>query len=376
MFLCRLLLGLAEAAFGPGLPFYLSFFFRRDELAFRTGIFISAAPLASSFASTLAYAIVGMGNRTRIQPWRLLFLLEGFPSVFVGVWAWSRIPDSPATARWLTPRERKIATIRLRQKDQEDLNEKTTHNAGMVRRSQFHGLAWREVAKTLGDPKSYLTAAMFFSVNVAFSSMPVFEPMIVKAIGYSALAAQGLSALPHLFAFVVVLLAAWLSDRWRTRSSLIIGAALMALTGFFLLAMSQPMHLPDILRYLTLFPITAGFFTAVTLVIVWTLDNQESAEGKGTGVALLNIIGQIGSLLGGFLYPESHGPYFAVDHAICAGFMLAVAGLALGLRVLLQSKNRSSQSSTAYEMVFAEDEDNDQAEVPKPLQDKTFTYLL
>lgn len=179
MIVCRLLLGIAEAAFGPGVPYYLSFFFRRHELAYRTGLFISAAPLASSFASFLAYGIVSLGGRSGIQPWRLLFLIEGFPSVLVAVWAWFWLPDSPGTARWLTSRQRRIATMRLRRKDEADLHEKRI--AGSATRSRFHGLAWREVAKTLADPKSYMTAAMFFSVNVAFSSMPVFEPIIVNA---------------------------------------------------------------------------------------------------------------------------------------------------------------------------------------------------
>merc|ERR1712093_934914 len=53
----RTLLGIGEAGF-TGIPFYLSFFFKREELALRTGFFISAAPLATSFASTLAWAIV------------------------------------------------------------------------------------------------------------------------------------------------------------------------------------------------------------------------------------------------------------------------------------------------------------------------------
>ncbi|KAG9979522.1 MFS general substrate transporter, partial [Aureobasidium melanogenum] len=87
MLILRILLGISEAAFGPGVPFYLSFFFKRNELAFRTGLFISAAPLASSFASTLAFAIVKLGKNTAIESWRILFIIEGFPSVLVAVWA-------------------------------------------------------------------------------------------------------------------------------------------------------------------------------------------------------------------------------------------------------------------------------------------------
>src|SRR4051794_24990335 len=101
----RTLLGIGEAGF-TGIPFYLSFFFKREELALRTGLFISAAPLATSFASTLAWAIIKIGKACPIASWRLLFLLEGFPSVLVAVIAWHTIPDSPSTASYLTRREK------------------------------------------------------------------------------------------------------------------------------------------------------------------------------------------------------------------------------------------------------------------------------
>lgn len=129
------------------------------------------------------------------------------------------------------------------------------------------------------------------------------------------------------------------------------GAGLSAMCGYILLSLAQPLNLPPIVRYLSLFPITGGFFSAVTLVIVWTLDNQQSVEGKGTGVALLNVIGQVGSLLGGFLYPDSHAPYYAVDHGICAVFMLAVAAVAFGLRIVLRRKNAALGARGVYEML-------------------------
>lgn len=184
LLICRLLLGFTEAAFSPGIPFYFSFFFRRNELAFRIGLLISAAPLAGSFASSLAYGIVKFGSHTGIQPWRMLFLVEGFPSVVVAIWVWWVIPDSPATARWLNAREQRIATLRLRSKDNTNTSEKPLpptpgKDGNIARRKPF--LNWRGIGKTLADPKSYITSAMFFSVNVAFSSMPVFEPIIVKA---------------------------------------------------------------------------------------------------------------------------------------------------------------------------------------------------
>lgn len=183
----RALLGIAEAAFGPGVPFYLSLFYRRQELAFRNGLFISAAPLATSFASSLAWLIVKLSSNGPIAPWRTLFLVEGFPSVGVAMLAWVLIPDSPGRARFLTRRQRVVARLRLGE------------NKSEYQSSQGKRFDWREIVKTAADPKAYMAAVslilpriakaelthgmlqfMFFSCNVAFSSMPVFLPTIIK----------------------------------------------------------------------------------------------------------------------------------------------------------------------------------------------------
>lgn len=144
----RALLGVSEAAVSPGIPFYLSFFYKREELAFRTGLIVSAAPLATSFASSLAWLIVKLSSNGPIAPWRALFLIEGFPSVIVAAFAWTIIPDGPGKARYLTHRERKVAKLRLEQKG-------VVGGLHGSRKGQFD---WREIGRTLRDPKSYVTA--------------------------------------------------------------------------------------------------------------------------------------------------------------------------------------------------------------------------
>lgn len=329
----RALLGIGEAAF-VGIPFYLSFFFKRDELAFRTGLFISAAPLATSFASSLAWVIVKFGDRTGIASWRLLFLLEGFPACIVAVWTWWWIPDSPSTARWLNSRERKIATLRMRKEGGSDRPGRQSNVPRHKRKFR-----WVEVRKTLTDPVSYLTASMFFCCNVAFSSMPVFLPTIVNAMGFSRLASQGLSAPPFLFSFIVVLCTAIISDRLKSRSVPMAIHATLAASGYAFLAIAGTFELGFLPRYLAVFPICAGFFSAVTIVITWTVNNQSSDEGKGTGMAVLNVIGQLGPLVGTRLYPDSEGPYFVKGMSVCAGAMALVAILSLTLRIILVRKN-------------------------------------
>ncbi|KAF1838097.1 MFS general substrate transporter [Decorospora gaudefroyi] len=335
----RALLGISEAAFGPGVPFYLSFFFRRRELAFRTGLFISASPLSASFAGALAYLITKVGEHGPLSPWRLLFLLEGFPSVLVAVWAYDFVPDGPGLAKWLSPRQREVAVLRLRSEkgsEEEDLvDEKYGSRQGRGR------VNFSEVLQTLKDPKCYLTAFMFFSCNVAFSSMPVFLPTVIRDMGWESITAQGLSAPPYLFAFVVVLTTAYYSDLMQSRSTFIILHSLLATLGYGTIALSGYFQLDNTTtRYIALFPSAAGFFAAVTIIITWTLNNQESDSKKGTGMAVLNIIGQMGPLVGTSIFPDEDGPYYVKGMSICAAFMLLAGVLAAMLRWVLIRENR------------------------------------
>ncbi|GAQ40409.1 hypothetical protein AtubIFM55763_003241 [Aspergillus tubingensis] len=338
----RAALGITEAAFGPGVPFYLSLFYKREELAFRNGLFISAAPLASSFASSLAWIIVRVSDNGPIAPWRTLFLVEGFPSIVVAVFAWMLIPDTPGSASFLNPRQRAIAQLRM---DELKPNHKP-HQQPSQQRKSFN---WKEVKKTLTDPKSYITAFMFFACNVAFSSMPVFLPTIIQDMGYTSLTSQALSAPPYLLSFLTVLLTSHLSDRTRTRSPYLIFHALLSATAYLAIALAGYFHshLPPAIhvaiRYLAVYPATSGFFSAITLIITWTMDNRPANEGKGASVALLNVIGQCGPLLGTRLYPESQGPWYVAGMAVCAGCMVGVAVLAGVLRVLLGREMRGGK---------------------------------
>ena len=225
MLIIRLLLGVGEAAFSPGVPFYLSFFYRRDELALRAAIQISAAPLASSFAGSLAYLITWLGARSPIASWRVLFLVEGFPSIIAAIVAWSFVADGPEFAWFLTQRERNIARLRLRREGgaKQEHDEKEAESTSVI----SHSMDWRGVAQTLTDPKAYLTAVslpflssrpvtfhllrqliplrtqlMFLSCNIAFSSLPVFLPTILTSMGYTPLTSQALSAPPYILSLI------------------------------------------------------------------------------------------------------------------------------------------------------------------------------
>jgi hypothetical protein len=246
----------------------------------------------------------------------------------VAVYCWHIIPDSPSTARYLTKREKKVARLRLRkQKDPK----------------ASHKLNFREVLATLSEPKSYLTAFMFFFTNMAFSSMPVFLPTIIHEMGHTVLISQALSAPPYLLSFIIVIFTAYLSDKLQNRSYFVIFHALLSASGYAFLALAGRLGLGAWWRYAGIYPAAIGFFSVITIIITWTINNQESESKQGTGFAMLQLIGQCGPLVGTRLYPESDAPFYVTGMAACAGAMVFVACLSVVLRVYLGRKNRAGE---------------------------------
>lgn len=69
----RCILGVFEASFGAGAPYYLSLFYQRKELALRVSLLLGMSPLANCFAGALAYGITHIKHG--LEPWRWLFII-------------------------------------------------------------------------------------------------------------------------------------------------------------------------------------------------------------------------------------------------------------------------------------------------------------
>ncbi|EER40246.1 high-affinity nicotinic acid transporter [Histoplasma capsulatum var. duboisii H88] len=316
----RFLLGVTEAGFGPGIPFLLSCFYRRHELGLRCGLFVSAAPLASTFAGTLAYGITSA--HTKLASWRLLFLVEGIPTILMVPAVLRFLPDSPAKAKFLNEEEKAVARARaLRQ-------------VGAVDR--IGGVSWKEIGETLLDVKSWLVALMYFSCNVSYSSLPVFLPSILRDMGFTSINAQGLSAPPYFLSFLTSVFTPWIADRYQQRGLMIAFLSIVGCTGYILLATCSAVSS----RYIGVWMAASGVFPCIANILPWVLNNQGSDTRRGMGIIILNLIGQCGPLLGSNIFPASDGPSYVRGQAICAAFMGFNCFLALLLRTLLAKQNR------------------------------------
>ncbi|CAO1597323.1 hypothetical protein XANCAGTX0491_001137 [Xanthoria calcicola] len=317
---CRFFLGLFEAGFGPGIPYLLSFFYLRHELGLRIGIFLSAAPLATTFAGALAYGITS--GHSAIANWRLLFLVEGLPTIIMAAVAYRFLPVSPEQARFLNQEEALVVKAR------------GVRQVGDV--SRIGGIDWRDIGATLIDAKAWITAFMYFSTNVGFSSLPVFLPTILEEMGYSSVNAQGLTAPPFFLSFLVTIISVYIADKTQQRGLTVIVMSTIGFIGYVLLAACKTVGV----RYFGVFLAAAGIFPTIANILPWVLNNQGSDTRRGAGIAILNIIGQCGPLLGTNIFPSTEGPRYTKGMWVSAAFTLFTAFLAMGLRILLVWENK------------------------------------
>src|SRR5262245_9909119 len=110
----RFLLGVAEAGFFPGIILYLTYWFTAEERARWIGMFMTAIPLSSAIGGPISgWILDDLDGTAGAAGWQWLFVLEGLPSVAVGLACLVFLDDGPATARWLEPSQRDALLHRL-----------------------------------------------------------------------------------------------------------------------------------------------------------------------------------------------------------------------------------------------------------------------
>ena len=131
----RFFLGFVEAAYFPGCLFFLSCWYTRKELGFRTAMLYSGSLLSGAFSGLISAGIKnGLDGAKGLRAWRWLFIIEGVITIFIAFIAYFVLPNFPRTTSWLTEEERQLAVWRL----DEDIGEDDWVGSGP--QTFFHGM--------------------------------------------------------------------------------------------------------------------------------------------------------------------------------------------------------------------------------------------
>jgi ACS family tartrate transporter-like MFS transporter len=278
-YLLRILLGVAEAGFFPGIVLYLTYWFPARERARVLALFMVAIPLSGALGNPLSGAIMEFTHGAAgLKGWQWLFLLEGLPSVLLGVAVLFVLHDGPAQAPWLTAEERGWLLQRLGEEDH--------------LRRQRHG---SDLLGALVDGRVWLLISVYFTVAVGANAAGSYLPQLIsdRFEGASKFEVGLLGALPHLCAIVAMVALGAHSDRTGERRGHVAFAAFLAAAGWGMAAVAVEPWLG--LAGLCL--AQAGMMSV--LPCFWALPTSFlSGAAAAGGIALINSVASLGGLLG------------------------------------------------------------------------------
>ncbi|KAJ3094462.1 hypothetical protein HDU96_001664 [Phlyctochytrium bullatum] len=314
---CRAMLGVFEAGFFPGVLFFLSFWYRKKELAFRYGLFFAASTMAGAFSGLIAYFLthVHMGY---ISTWRAVFFWEGVPTVLVGISVFWLLPNFPHTAKFLTPKERWHAVQRLKE-DGID--------------SRDHSFKWDEFKETVKDVRVWCSMLLYLGLVAPTYGFAFMLPTIVSLLGFTDLNAQILTVPPYIIACLFVLAVCYSSDRFMERSLHMIACASLAVVGFIALALYRG---DQWILYAMATIALIGIQPCVPLSISWMTNNQAGQTRTATATAMMVAFGNIGGILGPQIFRrEDAANGYRNAHLIMCGFLLFNIFWTVVLRIIL-----------------------------------------
>lgn len=311
----RLLLGAAEAGFAPGVILYLTYWIPAAQRARVIGAFLLALPLSSVVGAPLSGLILsGMDGVAGFSGWRWLFFIEAAPAVLLGVVCYFYLPDRPADAPWLAPRERDWLLAELaRESRPQDEN------------------AWR----ALRDPVVLALGVAYFGIIVALYGLGFWLPQIIKAFGFGVVAAGFLTAIPFVFGALAMIVWSRSSDRAKERVGHTAFASIVACAG---LAASAYAPTPT-LAIVALSAAAMG--TLASMPAFWSFVTLAlPGAGAVVGVAVVNSIGNVSGLAGPYivgLIKGATGEFHYALLALATGPLMAAALIVVIARATLRS---------------------------------------
>lgn len=311
-YVVRFLLGAAEAGFFPGIILYLTYWYPEARRARATSLFIAAIPFAGILGGPMSGWILkatnGIGG---LAAWQWLFLLEGLPSIVLGVVVLFMLDDRVQAARWLSPDERALIA----------------RDIAADESARSEGSAWT----VLANPRVWLLSLVYFCFVSGVYGVSFWLPTIIKALGVADPLDIGLlSAIPWAFGVVAMYLAARSADRTGERRW---HAAIAGAVGALGLVMSVACRADPTLSMMGLTLATMGIMAS--LPVFWGLPTAFlGGTAAAAGIAFINSIGNLSGLVAPYLIGLIKDATKSTD----AGLHLLAALLLLGAVCVLAGR--------------------------------------
>ena len=311
----RLLLGIAEAGFFPGVTFFLAAWFPAQYRTRMLAWFLIGIPLSSLIGSPVCGMLLQMDGIWGFAGWQWLFLGVSLPCIPLGLLTLWLLADRPETATWLSSDERDV----LRDVLSSEVRERPPSS----------------LLAALMDTRVLILAAIQFGFTLGSYGIGIWLPLMLREYHLSTLAIGWTAAIPYLFASAGMILWARYVDRKGRR---IINLAITCFLGGA--GLVAPILSGSLAVALMGFSVALVGVTAAR-AIFWTIPTRFlTGVAAAGGLAFINSIGTVGGFVGpsmmGWLR-EFSGSY-VVGLTAVAAIMIAATVASMSLKLVVSKE--------------------------------------
>jgi MFS family permease len=311
----RFLLGVAEAGFFPGITFYLATWFPAEYRARILAWFLVAIPATSVIGGPISGMLLGMNGIGGLAGWKWLFILEGLPTVLLGIAMLWILSDRPEDAAWLTPEEQRIIRERI-------LAER--------REKEMSGL-WA----ALKDVRVLILAVVQFGFTVGAYGAVIWLPQIIQTAHLTNQQIGLVTGCCYVLASVGMIVWAARVDRSGRKIGNLTLACFTSAVGLLLAIVFKNFWVSLAWVSLALLGITAA------RAIFWTIPTRFlTGLAAAGGLAFINSVGTIGGFVGptvmGWLKDRTGS--FSAGLFAMSGFMLLATIFSLSLKFFVRQE--------------------------------------
>jgi MFS transporter, ACS family, tartrate transporter len=329
LYAARILLGVTEAGYYPGIVLYLTYWIRQREQARTLALFLTGYAVTSIVGAPISGFILDHVHWLSVASWRWLFILEGIPAIALGLLTYFVLPCRPSEAKFLTGEEKEWLQAELEREEQLKLQQR--------RHSAMEGLT---------NGRVWHLVFIYFGMMIGGYTMGFFMPKLVKSLSneYSNSLVGYVVMIPYLVALVGMILVGRSSDRMLERRyhlaiSLLVG-------GMAYLSLSR-IHSPFVTIVL-LSLLAIGYCSS--LGPFWALPSEFlTGFSAASGIALINSVGNLGGFAGpyvvGFISQRTGTLYgglaFAGISMLVAATLVLFLAKTAGIRTAMKAQTSS-----------------------------------
>lgn len=275
----RFFLGMLEGGIFPTFLLFVRNWFGAGERARANGVWQLCYPLAAILSGPAAGYILTFGT------WHELFIIEGIvPIAWAAVWYWGAA-DSPHTAKWLAPEDRKelLHHLALQAPPPNDTSKGEARLGAQMRR----------------------LPVIFFSIvvvlwNIGFLGFTMWLPSVLaQGRSLSPSTIGWLSTAPFVVAIVVMQCMTFISDKTQNRRTL--AACAITICGLSLVVGGLTFETNSLLVNVILL-IISGSLLYASQPVLWSIPaDMLPVSVAGAVMGAMNGISSIGSFLGPYI---------------------------------------------------------------------------